>query len=51
MRVLDANRRFGTREILKGLLLQLIGQVCGLCRALRELAERRTAQPPLRWAA
>ena len=47
MRALDANRRFGTREILKGLLLQLIGQVCGLyAEPLRELAryivERRS---------
>lgn len=45
MRALDANRRFGTREILKGLLLQLIGQVCGLyAEPLRELADSNAAQ-------
>jgi len=45
MRELDANRRFGSREVLKGLLLQLIGQVCGLyAEPLRELADSNAAQ-------
>ncbi|AXM96027.1 helix-turn-helix transcriptional regulator [Pseudomonas plecoglossicida] len=45
MRELDAKRRFGTREVLKGLLLQLIGLVCGLyADPLRELAESNAAQ-------
>lgn len=45
MRMLDANRRFGSREILKGLLLQLIGRVCTLyAEPLRQLADGNAAQ-------
>ncbi|HKS13843.1 MAG TPA: AraC family transcriptional regulator [Pseudomonas sp.] len=45
MRVLDANRQFGSREILKGLLLQLIGRVCTLyAEPLRQLADGNAAQ-------
>ncbi|WP_369990266.1 helix-turn-helix transcriptional regulator [Pseudomonas xanthosomatis] len=51
MRALDANRGFGSREILKGLLLQLIGTVCSLyAEPLRQLAESNAAEQSRRAA-
>lgn len=45
MRVLDENRQFGTREMLKGLLLQLVGGVCALyAEPLKRLAEENAAE-------
>ncbi len=45
MRELDVSRQFGVREILKGLMLQLIGLVCRLyAEPLRQLAESNAAQ-------
>jgi AraC-like DNA-binding protein len=45
MRVLDANRQFGTREILKGCLLQLIGTVCQLyAEPIKLLADDNAAE-------
>nr|BFE95368.1 AraC family transcriptional regulator [Pseudomonas brassicacearum subsp. brassicacearum] len=45
MRGLDQNRQFGTREMLKGLLLQLIGSVCALyAEPLKRLAEENAAE-------
>ncbi len=45
MRTLDENRQFGTREMLKGLLLQLIGNVCFLyAEPLKRLAEENAAE-------
>nr|GEZ23629.1 hypothetical protein [Tanacetum cinerariifolium] len=45
MRVLDANRQFGTREILKGCLLQLIGTVCQLyAEPIKRLADDNAAE-------
>jgi AraC-like DNA-binding protein len=45
MRALDENRQFGTREMLKGLLLQLIGSVCFLyAEPLKRLAEENAAE-------
>ena len=45
MRALDENRQFGTREMLKGLLLQLIGSVCALyAEPLKRLAEENAAE-------
>lgn len=41
----DYERQFGSREVLKGLLLQLIGNVCNLYAApLTQLAENNAAQ-------
>jgi len=45
MRELDVSRQFGVREILKGLMLQLIGLVCRLyAEPLRQLAESNATQ-------
>ena len=45
MRELDVSRQFGVREILKGLMLQLIGLVCRLyAEPLKQLAESNAAQ-------
>ncbi|WNW13410.1 AraC family transcriptional regulator [Pseudomonas sp. DTU_2021_1001937_2_SI_NGA_ILE_001] len=45
MRDLDAQRQFGSREIIKGLLLQMIGKVCMLfADRLKQLAEDNAAQ-------
>jgi AraC-like DNA-binding protein len=45
MRELDRNRQFGTREMLKGLLLQLISTVCTLYgEPLMQLADGNAAQ-------
>ncbi|MDE1166126.1 MAG: helix-turn-helix transcriptional regulator [Pseudomonas sp.] len=45
MAQLDRDRQFGTREVLKGLLLQLIGTVCGLyAEPLKTLADSNAAQ-------
>ncbi|OLU17134.1 MULTISPECIES: AraC family transcriptional regulator [unclassified Pseudomonas] len=45
MRELDVSRQFGVREILKGLMLQLIGLVCMLyAEPLKQLAESNAAQ-------
>ncbi|WP_460095513.1 helix-turn-helix transcriptional regulator [Pseudomonas sp. S2_B03] len=45
MRSLDENRQFGTREMLKGLLLQMIGSVCFLyAEPLKRLAEENAAE-------
>lgn len=51
MRELDANRGFGSREMLKGLLLQLIGMVCShYAEPLRQLAESNAAEQSRRAA-
>ena len=45
MRALDQNRQFGTREILKGCLLQLIGTVCALyAEPIKLLADDNAAE-------
>lgn len=45
MRELDAQRQFGSREIIKGLLLQLIGKVClRFGEPLKQLAQDNAAQ-------
>ncbi|MFS0828114.1 helix-turn-helix transcriptional regulator [Pseudomonas phoenicis] len=45
MRELDAQRQFGSREVIKGLLLQMIGQVCMLyAEPFSRLAEDNAAQ-------
>nr|WP_314490867.1 helix-turn-helix transcriptional regulator [uncultured Pseudomonas sp.] len=45
MRELDTQRQFGSREVIKGLLLQMIGQVCMLyAEPFRQLAEDNAAQ-------
>lgn len=45
MRELDISRQFGVREMLKGLLLQLVGLVCMLyAEPLKQLAESNAAQ-------
>ncbi|BAP41625.1 transcriptional regulator, AraC family [Pseudomonas sp. StFLB209] len=45
MRDLDPQRQFGSREIIKGLLLQLIGKVClRFAEPLKQLAQDNAAQ-------
>ncbi len=44
-RVLDENRQFGTRKMLKWLWLQLVGSVCALyAEPLKRLAEENAAE-------